>query len=69
MVTPANGWLVRPGELAALRSALEHAMALDENRLRAMGAASFHLAQTRFNLEAMTDAFVAALCATTRRRA
>ncbi|MCX6069344.1 MAG: glycosyltransferase [Chloroflexi bacterium] len=68
MVTPENGWLVRPGDLAHLRAALEQALALDERGLQAMGAASFRLAQTRFNLDAMADAFVAALRATTRRR-
>jgi glycosyltransferase involved in cell wall biosynthesis len=69
MVTPENGWLVRPAELGDLRAALKQAIALEECGLRAMGAASFRLAQTRFNLEAMIDAFVAALCVTTRRRA
>ena len=69
MVTPDNGWLVRPGDLADLRAAIMRAMDLGDDQLRAMGAASFRLAQTRFNLEAMTDAFVAALCATTRRGA
>jgi len=68
MVTPENGWLVRPGDLAQLRAALEQALALDERGLQAKGAASFRLAQTRFNLDAMVDAFVAALCATTCRR-
>ncbi len=69
MVTPDNGWLVRPGDLAELRAALVRAMGLNDDQLRAMGAASFRLAQTRFNLDAMTDAFVTARCATTRRRA
>ncbi len=69
MVTPDNGWLVRPGDLADLRAALVNAMALNDDQLQTMGAASFRLAKTRFNLDAMTDAFVAALCATTRRRA
>jgi glycosyltransferase involved in cell wall biosynthesis len=68
MVTSGNGWLVRPGDLADLRAALQHALTLDEGRLRAMGEASFRLARERFNLEAMTDAFVAALCAVTLRR-
>jgi glycosyltransferase involved in cell wall biosynthesis len=68
MVTPDNGWLVRPGDLPDLRAALARVMSLHEDQLRAMGAASFRLARTRFNLDAMTDAFVAALCATTRRR-
>jgi glycosyltransferase involved in cell wall biosynthesis len=69
MVTPENGWLIRPGELADLRSAVKQALALDERELRAMGAASFRLAQTRFNLDAMAEAFVTAFCATTLRRA
>ncbi len=69
MVTPENGWLVRPGDLAHLREALRQALTLDERKLRAMGAASFRLAQTRYNLDAMADAFVAALCATTIRSA
>lgn len=68
MVTPANGWLVRPGDLAQLRSTLAQALSLEDLRLRAMGEASFHLAQTRFNLDAMVDAFVTALCAATPRR-
>jgi glycosyltransferase involved in cell wall biosynthesis len=69
MVTSENGWLVRPGDLAHLRVTLEQALALGEARLRTMGAASFRLAQTRFNLEAMVEAFVTALRASTRRRA
>jgi glycosyltransferase involved in cell wall biosynthesis len=69
MVTPDNGWLVRPGDVVDLHTALVRAMGINDVQLRAMGAASFRLAQTRFNLDAMTDAFVAALCATTRRRA
>ena len=68
MVTVENGWLVRPGDPAHLRAALQQALALDETRLQAMGVASFRLAQTRFNLDAMVAAFVAALCATTPRR-
>jgi len=68
MVTPDNGWLVRPGDLADLRAALQQALTLDEGKLRAMGEASFRLARERFNLEAMTDAFVAALCAVSLRR-
>jgi glycosyltransferase involved in cell wall biosynthesis len=68
MVTPENGWLVRPGDAAHLRAVLQEALALDEAHLRAMGAASFRLAQTRFNLGAMVDAFVDALCAASLRR-
>jgi glycosyltransferase involved in cell wall biosynthesis len=68
MVTPANGWLVRPGDLEELRAALHRALTLEGEELRAMGEASFRLARERFNLETMTDAFVAALRATTLRR-
>jgi glycosyltransferase involved in cell wall biosynthesis len=68
MVTSENGWLVRPGDSEQLRAALKQALALDERKLRAMGAASFRLAQTRFNLDAMAEAFVTALRTTTLRR-
>jgi glycosyltransferase involved in cell wall biosynthesis len=69
MVTADNGWLVRPGDVEDLRAALNRAIVSEESGLRAMGAASFRLAQTRFNVGAMADAFVAALSATTPRRA
>ena len=68
MVTPGNGWCVRPGEGSDLRTALQRALSLDEAALRGMGEASFHLARTRFSLEAMTTAFVEALCAVRLRR-
>lgn len=68
MVTPDNGWRVRPGDAAALRQSLQGALSLDQAALRRMGEASFELARRRFNLEAMTDAFVQALRAVTVRR-
>jgi glycosyltransferase involved in cell wall biosynthesis len=60
MVTPANGWLLQPNDDAALQAALATALS-DAGRLRAMGAESFRLVQQKFNLEAMVDAFIAAL--------
>lgn len=60
MVTPANGWLLPPNDDAALQTTLANALS-NAGRLRAMGAESFRLAQEKFNLEAMVDAFVAAL--------
>ena len=68
MVTPDNGWRVRPGQAGDLRLALQRALGLDDAILRSMGEASFHLARTRFSLEAMTTAFVEALCAVRPRR-
>jgi len=60
MVTPDNGWLVRPGETAALASALQAAVDRPR-RLSSMGQASLHLAQTRFSPEIMLDVFIDAL--------
>ncbi|HMK09655.1 MAG TPA: glycosyltransferase [Anaerolineales bacterium] len=60
MVTPDNGWLVAPGDVAALTSALQSAV--DRPRaLASMGRASLHLAQTRFSPAIMLDVFVRAL--------
>ena len=60
MVSSVNGWLLPIGDEAALRAALAEALS-DGERLRQMGAASFRLAQERFNLEAMVQGFVTAL--------
>lgn len=60
MVTPANGWLLLPHDDGALNATLAEALK-DVARLRSMGAESFRLVQEKFNLEAMVDAFVAAL--------
>ncbi|MEX2143650.1 MAG: glycosyltransferase family 4 protein [Anaerolineales bacterium] len=60
LVTPANGWLLPAGDVAALRDALSEALS-DPARLRRMGAESFRLAQEKFNLEAMVAGFVTAL--------
>ncbi len=60
LVTKANGWLLPPGDDDALLSTLRTALS-DPARLQAMGAESFKLVQTKFNLEAMAAAFVDAL--------
>ncbi len=60
MVTPDNGWLVPPGEPAALAEVLQVAVR-DPRRLAAMGQASLRLARARFSPEIMLDVFVRAL--------
>jgi glycosyltransferase involved in cell wall biosynthesis len=60
LVSSANGWLLPPGDDAALLSVLREALR-DPARLQSMGAESFRLVQTKFNLEAMVAAFVEAL--------
>lgn len=60
MVTPANGWLLPPGDEQALGAALAEALS-DPARLRKLGKVSFRLAQEQFNLENMVERFVAAL--------
>jgi glycosyltransferase involved in cell wall biosynthesis len=59
MVTPDNGWLVPPGQTAALTAALQAALN-DPHRLAAMGQVSLRLAQMRFSPEIMLDVFVQA---------
>lgn len=60
LVSSPNGWLLPPGDDAALMAALREALS-DPARLRSMGEQSFNLVQTKFNLETMADAFVDAL--------
>ncbi len=60
MVTPENGWLVPDGDRAALQAAIATALS-DRTRLEAMGQASRRLADSRFNLEAMVEAFLGAV--------
>jgi glycosyltransferase involved in cell wall biosynthesis len=60
LVSGGNGWLVPPGDQAALERALREAIA-NPDRLQAMGEASFRLAQERFNLIAMREHFLAAI--------
>jgi len=59
LVRPENGWLLPPGDLESLKSALRNALA-DPARLRAMGAASYRIVSEEINLEAMASAFASA---------
>jgi glycosyltransferase involved in cell wall biosynthesis len=60
LVDAANGWLISPGDDAALQAALVAALS-DPAKLRKMGQASFQRVQKEFNLENMVTQFVAAL--------
>lgn len=56
LVRPANGWLVPPNDLTALKQALAEALS-DAARLRRMGSESFRLAVEEVNVEAMAEVF------------
>jgi glycosyltransferase involved in cell wall biosynthesis len=60
LVSGNNGWLVPPGNLAALTDALRAALS-DPNRLREMGAASHRIVAERINLQVMVDTFLSVL--------
>ena len=60
LVSGDNGWLVPPGNQAALTDALRAALS-DPDRLRAMGAASHRIVADRINIQAMVDTFLRAL--------
>jgi glycosyltransferase involved in cell wall biosynthesis len=64
LVRPTNGWLVPPGNLDALTSALYAALS-DINRLRQMGDESFRIVRDEVNLEQMIAVFINALDAVT----
>jgi glycosyltransferase involved in cell wall biosynthesis len=67
LVRPENGWQVPPGDEAAFRLVLRHALA-DLPRLRCMGAESYRIVAEEINIEAMAAAFVEALSAVGRNR-
>lgn len=56
LVTAENGWLLPPGDLAALSEALRAALR-DPASLRRMGLASYQIVRERVNLETMVAAF------------
>lgn len=56
LVTEQNGWLLPPGDVAALRDTLNNALS-EPTRLRRMGLVSYQIVRERVNLEAMVDAF------------
>jgi glycosyltransferase involved in cell wall biosynthesis len=60
LIRPGNGWRVPPGDVPALRLALQDALA-DLPRLRRMGAESYRLVAEEVNLEMMVNVFVTAL--------
>ncbi len=60
LVSGNNGWLVPPGNLAALTDALRAALS-DRDRLREMGAASHRIVADRINLQVMVDTFLSVL--------
>ncbi|MGH2620533.1 MAG: glycosyltransferase family 4 protein [Anaerolineales bacterium] len=60
LVSGDNGWLVPPGNLAALTEALRSAFS-NPDRLREMGAASHRIVADRINIQAMVDTFLRAL--------
>jgi glycosyltransferase involved in cell wall biosynthesis len=62
IVTPENGWLIPDADAVSLTRILTHAVS-DRGRLSRMGRASWQMAQDRFNLEAMADAFLTAVSA------
>jgi glycosyltransferase involved in cell wall biosynthesis len=57
-----NGWLIPPADQNALTEALRHALS-DRMRLVEFGKRSYELAVERFNIEAMANAFIRAMCA------
>jgi glycosyltransferase involved in cell wall biosynthesis len=60
LVRAGNGFLVPPGDLAALTVTLQEALS-DRARLRRMGAESFRIVVEEVNLEKMVEEFVAAI--------
>ncbi len=60
LVSGGNGWLVPPGDGQALTATLREALS-DPVALRERGQRSHRLAQERFNIDAMVEAFIAAL--------
>ncbi len=60
LVRADNGWIVPPGDLAALTACLADALA-DLSRLRRMGAASYRLVDEEINIEQMVAVFARAV--------
>ncbi len=56
LVRADNGWIVPPGDLAALTACLADALG-DLSRLRRMGAASYRLVDEEINIEEMVAVF------------
>jgi glycosyltransferase involved in cell wall biosynthesis len=59
LVRPQNGWLMPPGDDAALTALLAEALS-DPERLRRMGQESFRIVSEEVNLDIMVDVFAQA---------
>ncbi len=60
LVRPGNGYLVPPGDQAALTRSLQDALS-DPVRLRRMGQESYRIVREEINLEKMVQAFISAV--------
>lgn len=67
LVRPENGWLLPPGDEAALTQSLAQALS-DPRRLRQMGRESFRIVSEEINLEQMVDVFARVVECVTRNR-
>jgi glycosyltransferase involved in cell wall biosynthesis len=67
LVRPENGWLISPGDPAALITALHSALA-DAVRLRQMGLEAYRMVTEDINLERMVATFVQASVLVTDRK-
>lgn len=67
LVRPENGWLLPPGDDAALARLLAQALS-DAERLRRMGQASYRIVSDEVNLEKMVEVFTEAVQCVTRNR-
>jgi glycosyltransferase involved in cell wall biosynthesis len=61
LVREGNGWLMEPGDVGSLRSALMEALT-DCPRLREMGLESYRIVCEELNLDRMIDEMVEAVC-------
>lgn len=64
LVTMENGWLLPPGDAAALKEALADALS-DRGRLLLMGERSRERVRQSVNIESMAEVFHRAMCAVT----
>jgi glycosyltransferase involved in cell wall biosynthesis len=60
LVRPGNGWLLPPGDGAALTQRIQAALS-NPGKLRGMGAESFRIVVEEINLESMVQAFKTAV--------
>jgi glycosyltransferase involved in cell wall biosynthesis len=60
LVNPDTGWLVEPGSMQSLQSALQSAVS-QPNRLREKGRASHEFVAQHANIDAMAQVFTQAL--------